>query len=123
MTYHVHCFDCTQNYEQAVDPSPTLCGACGSKRVGVLAEKSPPNLVARSGYDRCKCGCKYYEGDRCVDCGLHVFVGCDRPFTCFICKVGESKDNGVPCCQSCANTYPDDELIRRHNANQRKQDQ
>ncbi|HET6494071.1 MAG TPA: hypothetical protein VFH61_01755 [Thermoleophilia bacterium] len=28
------------------------------------------NKVARSGYDRCSCGCKYWEHDRCIDCGF-----------------------------------------------------
>lgn len=27
------------------------------------------NLVALEGVDRCYCGCKYWENDRCVDCG------------------------------------------------------
>jgi hypothetical protein len=30
------------------------------------------NGTAREGADRCRCGCKYWEYDRCVDCGLHV---------------------------------------------------
>lgn len=30
------------------------------------------NTVARDGLDRCACGCKYWESDRCVDCGAHV---------------------------------------------------
>jgi hypothetical protein len=30
------------------------------------------NVVARSGYDRCDCGCKYWEQDRCIDCGFHL---------------------------------------------------
>ena len=30
------------------------------------------NEVARSGYDRCPCGCKYYEHDKCIDCGVHI---------------------------------------------------
>jgi hypothetical protein len=30
------------------------------------------NLVAREGVDRCTCGNKYWEQDRCVDCGAHV---------------------------------------------------
>ena len=30
------------------------------------------NVVAREGADRCFCGCKYWEKDRCVDCGTPV---------------------------------------------------
>ena len=26
------------------------------------------NQQARSGCDRCECGCKYWENDRCIDC-------------------------------------------------------
>lgn len=31
----------------------------------------PPlgNKTAQSGCDRCDCGCKYWEGDLCIDCG------------------------------------------------------
>ena len=31
----------------------------------------PPlgNKTAREGCDRCDCGCKYWEGDFCIDCG------------------------------------------------------
>jgi len=27
------------------------------------------NVVAEEGCTRCACGCKYWEGDRCIDCG------------------------------------------------------
>lgn len=27
------------------------------------------NKTAQSGMDRCDCGCKYWENDRCTDCG------------------------------------------------------
>ena len=27
------------------------------------------NKTAASGCDRCECGCKYWENDRCIDCG------------------------------------------------------
>ena len=30
------------------------------------------NTMALEGCDRCFCGCKYWENDRCVDCGLHI---------------------------------------------------
>lgn len=26
------------------------------------------NAIAEEGNDRCFCGCKYWENDRCVDC-------------------------------------------------------
>lgn len=30
------------------------------------------NEIAREGYDFCFCGCKYWENDRCIDCGTHI---------------------------------------------------
>lgn len=30
------------------------------------------NRIAQEGCDRCWCGCKYWENDRCIDCGTHV---------------------------------------------------
>ena len=30
------------------------------------------NAIAQEGCDRCVCGCKYWEHDRCIDCGTHV---------------------------------------------------
>lgn len=30
------------------------------------------NEIAEEGVDRCFCGCKYWEHDRCIDCGTHV---------------------------------------------------
>lgn len=27
------------------------------------------NVVRKEGADRCACGCKYWENDRCIDCG------------------------------------------------------
>src|SRR5262249_44071902 len=30
------------------------------------------NRVAREGQDRCHCGCKYWENDRCIDCGTEI---------------------------------------------------
>jgi hypothetical protein len=30
------------------------------------------NKLAQEGYDRCECGCKYWEHDECIDCGTHV---------------------------------------------------
>jgi hypothetical protein len=27
------------------------------------------NRTAREGVSRCECGCKYWEKDRCTDCG------------------------------------------------------
>lgn len=40
-------------------------------------EKITPDLgntIAREGYDRCLCGCKYWENDTCVDCGAVVIT-------------------------------------------------
>jgi hypothetical protein len=28
------------------------------------------NINAREGCDRCACGCKYWEDDKCVSCGM-----------------------------------------------------
>ena len=30
------------------------------------------NTIARDGVDRCDCGCKYWENDRCIDCGASI---------------------------------------------------
>lgn len=30
------------------------------------------NVVAREGLDVCWCGCKYWELDRCIDCGTKI---------------------------------------------------
>ena len=30
------------------------------------------NLWANEGCDRCFCGCKYWENDRCVDCNTRI---------------------------------------------------
>ena len=30
------------------------------------------NKIAKEGCDRCYCGCKYWENDKCIDCGQHV---------------------------------------------------
>lgn len=30
------------------------------------------NTTAREGVDRCFCGCKYWEDDKCIDCGTHI---------------------------------------------------
>lgn len=27
------------------------------------------NVARREGVDRCSCGCKYWEHDKCIDCG------------------------------------------------------
>jgi hypothetical protein len=32
------------------------------------------NHIRVDGYDRCYCGCKYWEDDRCADCGGRVPV-------------------------------------------------
>jgi hypothetical protein len=43
------------------------------------------NKLARSGYDRCQCGNKYFENDKCIDCDTHIEAlpkcpapGCDE---------------------------------------------
>jgi DNA-directed RNA polymerase subunit N (RpoN/RPB10) len=30
------------------------------------------NKIALEGCDRCYCGCKYWENDKCIDCGTHI---------------------------------------------------
>ena len=30
------------------------------------------NTHAKDGLDRCQCGCKYWEHDRCIDCGTYI---------------------------------------------------
>ena len=30
------------------------------------------NRIAEEGCDRCFCGCKYWENDRCIDCGQGI---------------------------------------------------
>ena len=32
------------------------------------------NINAAEGCDRCVCGCKYWENDKCIDCGRMVEV-------------------------------------------------
>jgi hypothetical protein len=32
------------------------------------------NTNARSGLVRCGCGCKYWEGDRCIDCRYELHL-------------------------------------------------
>jgi hypothetical protein len=43
-----------------------------SPRVTRRRPDRPGNVQAREGCDRCECGCKYWENDRCIDCGAHV---------------------------------------------------
>lgn len=50
------------------------------------------NFQAREGCDRCSCGCKYWEKDRCVSCGEPF-----RPTACEDCGV----PNGRPCRAWC----------------------
>jgi len=38
----------------------------------VVMPHEPGNTIAREGYDRCDCGCKYWEQDKCIDCGFHL---------------------------------------------------
>jgi len=37
-----------------------------------MAGLADGNRQAREGSDRCYCGCKYWEGDRCIDCGMAI---------------------------------------------------
>lgn len=30
------------------------------------------NVIAKEGCDRCYCGCKYWENDKCIDCDTHI---------------------------------------------------
>lgn len=32
------------------------------------------NVIAQEGCDRCFCGCKYWENDKCIDCGTSAVV-------------------------------------------------
>ena len=36
------------------------------------------NVEAQEGCDRCSCGCKYWENDRCIDCGKSVEKAVNR---------------------------------------------
>lgn len=66
----------------------TLCYRCGATRLtvshddGKVVGMAPTavdyghdpsdrhgNVLASEGCDRCVCGCKYWERDRCADCG------------------------------------------------------
>jgi hypothetical protein len=53
-----------------------LCSECephpmpgGIDQVPYSIPDSRGNRVRVEGCDRCYCGCKYWENDRCVDCG------------------------------------------------------
>ena len=43
------------------------------RRIRVLTAERPMdehgNRLRKEGCDRCLCGCKYWENDRCIDCG------------------------------------------------------
>lgn len=32
------------------------------------------NINAQEGVDRCQCGCKYWENDKCIDCGTLIEI-------------------------------------------------
>ena len=38
------------------------------------------NINAREGIDRCGCGCKYWESDRCIDCGTLIEIAKIRQY-------------------------------------------
>ena len=46
----------------------------------IVAGNALGNIHADSGCDRCRCGCKYWENDRCIDCG-HVHSGRSEDYT------------------------------------------
>jgi len=37
------------------------------------------NQLQCEGLARCACGCKYYELDRCIDCGTHAQINLQHP--------------------------------------------
>ena len=41
----------------------------GGRMVLHQGEPYNDNKSATEGCSRCECGCKYWEGDRCIDCG------------------------------------------------------
>lgn len=42
--------------------------------VGEKPVRNLGNKYAQEGLDRCVCGSKYWENDRCVDCQTHILV-------------------------------------------------
>ena len=52
-----------------IDDGLEYCKACFESVEGLHRDS---NEVARNGVDRCWCGSKYWERDRCVDCGTRV---------------------------------------------------
>ncbi len=40
--------------------------------ININEQRKHNNRVAREGLDRCVCGCKYWESDRCIDCDAYV---------------------------------------------------
>lgn len=44
-------------------------GEGGSVSGSVSAPDQHGNVKRQEGVDRCYCGCKYWEDDRCIDCG------------------------------------------------------
>ena len=57
------------------------------------------NRYAREGCDRCECGCKYWEGDVCIDCR--------RPFAGRSCEECGTP-SGRPCPSYCSTVTPED---------------
>lgn len=58
------------------------------------------NVIAREGATRCACGCKYWENDRCIDCGDKPRCECGNPL---------NQDNDESKCDWCMN--PECEII------------
>ena len=55
------------------------------------------NEIAQEGCDRCWCGCKYWENDRCVDCGSQVPTIYNHAFKTFL-GLPPAKGIDLPIC-------------------------
>lgn len=47
-------------------------GVSYGQQTAVRLKDRHGNVVAQEGCDRCSCGCKYWENDRCIDCGTPI---------------------------------------------------
>jgi hypothetical protein len=59
---------------------PTMSESARQAREAWVARQASDlgNTIRREGVDRCLCGCKYWEHDRCIDCGgTEVVVDAD----------------------------------------------
>jgi hypothetical protein len=57
------------NTEDEIARLQAVVEAAKTERLNDPASKRHGNLTAESGCDRCWCGNKYWEFDRCIDCG------------------------------------------------------